>query len=338
MKHKNIYNSDYIPYLDGWRGLAIIGVLYAHFVPLGNSNWLGSFGVDLFFVLSGYLMGEVLFIKRQRLDAFFIRRFSRIFPVFFIYLLIAFTAANIINDKLYSISLIELLSTLTFMRSYLPFEPSIWSAQWSIGHIWSLNIEEHTYILLAMFAFCSKGKSHAYVLRLLGLSILMTFIFRYFYIINLIEAKSDFTLYSHVAAYAILVSVFFRLLVEWKYDFFMTKNLKSIVSIMSFVTAVLVSSPIIGKPILTPILLGISITYFDANPKFFTDILSIKLFRFFGKASFSLYVWQQIFHENIDNKFYGLCLALFIGFLSYAMIENPLRRLINRKYTTKNPI
>ncbi|MER9742940.1 acyltransferase family protein [Mesorhizobium sp. M0187] len=52
-----------LAYLDGWRGLSIALVLIGHFFPVPGIN-LGVLGVEFFFVLSGRLMGEILFIER----------------------------------------------------------------------------------------------------------------------------------------------------------------------------------------------------------------------------------------------------------------------------------
>jgi peptidoglycan/LPS O-acetylase OafA/YrhL len=73
-----------IDYLDGWRGLAILLVLVAHFLQL---KWmdLGTMGVDVFFVLSGMLMANILFVKKVSLTIFYKRRISRVFPVFIIF-------------------------------------------------------------------------------------------------------------------------------------------------------------------------------------------------------------------------------------------------------------
>lgn len=84
-----ILRSNHIPYLDGWRGVAIVLVLIGHFNDIGLV-WLGPFGVMLFFALSGRLMCELLFIKKVELVTFFFRRFSRILPTFWLFLLIVF--------------------------------------------------------------------------------------------------------------------------------------------------------------------------------------------------------------------------------------------------------
>ena len=65
-----------LPYLDGWRGLAIVLVLQSHF-GLGGG---GRLGVALFFALSGYLMGGLLFVRKPPLRQFWRRRVARIVP------------------------------------------------------------------------------------------------------------------------------------------------------------------------------------------------------------------------------------------------------------------
>ncbi len=81
-----------VDYLDGWRGIAILSLLLGHFVGffgvasrIGNA---GRLGVELFFVLSGLLMGRLLFVKKVEISTFYKRRISRIFPALYAYLLL----------------------------------------------------------------------------------------------------------------------------------------------------------------------------------------------------------------------------------------------------------
>ena len=59
-------------YLDGVRAIAILGVLFAHFITPDFIN-LGRAGVELFFVLSGRLMAQILFLNKQELTMFYWR-------------------------------------------------------------------------------------------------------------------------------------------------------------------------------------------------------------------------------------------------------------------------
>jgi len=75
-----IQRQFHIPALDGWRGLAILIVLTGHFGGYRVLPDLAPTGVNLFFVLSGRLMAEILFVRKTPLGPFFFHRFSRVYP------------------------------------------------------------------------------------------------------------------------------------------------------------------------------------------------------------------------------------------------------------------
>src|SRR5438552_18950079 len=85
----------HIPYLDGWRGLAIVLLLIGHFFPVPGINF-GAVGVNLFFVLSGYLMGGLLFVDHTPIPKFYRRRIARILPahLFFLACIVLVFAAS----------------------------------------------------------------------------------------------------------------------------------------------------------------------------------------------------------------------------------------------------
>ena len=325
-------SSHKIAYLDGWRGIAVIFVLYSHFLVIGNTNWLGSLGVDFFFALSGYLMAEVLFIKRQSLDKFFIRRASRIIPVFTIYIVIAVLVYRYFSTRTYVVPLDEIFSTLLFFRSYSPSIPSIWETPWAIGHLWSLNIEEHSYLWLALCALISRKHSNKFVMFLLICSLALTFVFRIVHQIGFLPSPSDFTLYSHVAAYGIFFSVLCRLVTEWGSSLSLSKNVNAYISLGCLCLAFLVSTPTVGKPVLAPFFLAVSLAKFSTVPQSIKYFFSNPILCWFGRVSFSLYVWQQIFYMNFENKIIGLFCSLAVAACSYYIIERPVRKFINRHY------
>lgn len=120
-------------------------VLHVVTTTLSRGGWLG---VDLFFVLSGFLVSGLLFREHQKYGAisakhFLIRRGFKIYPAF--WLLIAVTVVvKLLNGRF---QIAPLLSELLFVQNYGPF----W---W--GHTWSLAVEEHFYLLLvALLAYLS---------------------------------------------------------------------------------------------------------------------------------------------------------------------------------------
>ena len=81
-------SSGRLLYLDGWRGAAIFLVLFGHFVPIPGSD-AGRAGVELFFLLSGFLMGRLLLEKQVPLKRFFARRIGRVLPALSAFLIVA---------------------------------------------------------------------------------------------------------------------------------------------------------------------------------------------------------------------------------------------------------
>ena len=137
--------NERLDYLDGWRGLSILCVLQGHFLSIPGLD-LGGFGVLMFFCLSGRLMSHLLFEKRQSLGLFYRRRLSRIFPAFGLFVIAMFAMAAR-DGRVFSLA--EFSSTLLFTRTYFP-APGIWATGMPIGHLWSLNIEEHAYLLMSL--------------------------------------------------------------------------------------------------------------------------------------------------------------------------------------------
>jgi len=138
--------------LDVLRGIAILLVLgyhYDYFTLWSRAGWSG---VDLFFVLSGFLISGLLFSEYKRsgrIDTvrFLIRRGFKIYPAF--YVLMAVTAAHwlIFRGR---IPVNKFLSSLFFLQDYLPH---VW------GHGWSLAVEEHFYWLLPLLLLLMIARS-----------------------------------------------------------------------------------------------------------------------------------------------------------------------------------
>jgi peptidoglycan/LPS O-acetylase OafA/YrhL len=143
--------------LDVLRAFAVFFVIITHWGPAEFSSKLftqiyqkilpnGNFGVDLFFVLSGYLITRILINARIKseeesklkiIKAFYIRRSLRIFPAYFLLIILVL----ILGDKdVFK----HLLYYLTYTSNFLVFQTKNWN---SISHTWSLAVEEQFYIL-----------------------------------------------------------------------------------------------------------------------------------------------------------------------------------------------
>jgi peptidoglycan/LPS O-acetylase OafA/YrhL len=158
--------TNHVPVLDGLRGLAILMVLVAHFSGeslldryyphlgpvLTKVALMGLMGVDLFFVLSGFLITGILLDSRGRhgyFKNFYVRRFLRIFPLYyFVLVVVFFVGPHFIR---YDPAAQEILRHQGWMWAYLCNLPTgvNWdgSQVFMLGHFWSLAVEEQFYFL-----------------------------------------------------------------------------------------------------------------------------------------------------------------------------------------------
>src|SRR4029077_4802612 len=130
--------------LDILRCLAVLLILVHHagFIPIFTK--IGWVGVDLFFVLSGFLISGLLYSEFKRLGTirwgrFLIRRGLKIYPAFYVMILVTFLARQIIGSPH---TLGPYLREIFFIQNY---GPGVWQ------HTWSLGVEEHFYLLLPIF-------------------------------------------------------------------------------------------------------------------------------------------------------------------------------------------
>lgn len=153
----------HIPALDGIRGIAIILVLLFHLHIPGLS--LGWAGVPLFFVLSGFLITGILIdAKKEKfsyyIKSFYIKRTLRIFPLFYLYLILNFLALVVTNRPVdgyawyFSYLQNYHLGAEIYSQGYIPG---------IVAHTWSLAVEEQFYLLWPFVVFFLNRKQLAYL-------------------------------------------------------------------------------------------------------------------------------------------------------------------------------
>jgi peptidoglycan/LPS O-acetylase OafA/YrhL len=156
-----INSRDRIPSLDGLRGIAILLVFLFHYFPRDHRDplsalaSLGWSGVDLFFVLSGFLITGILTDTRDapnRFKAFYLRRILRLFPVYFVAVSIVVVGTHFLRGYrnwmdipffFYGSNIVELL----------PHSVSIFPPYFNCQHFWSLALEEQFYSIWPFVVF-----------------------------------------------------------------------------------------------------------------------------------------------------------------------------------------
>lgn len=178
---------QHLPELDGIRGIAILLVVYYHagqFVPDGGLQdvyvlvcILGWCGVDLFFVLSGFLITGILLDTRESPDyfrSFYGRRAVRIVPLYAVFLLLYFHVAIPLAHHLGKWPEISSAGEIWFW-TYLTNWRAAWGYEYkNISHFWTLAIEEQFYLVWPAVVFFAGRRSLRWVcLSLIAGSLLL---------------------------------------------------------------------------------------------------------------------------------------------------------------------
>jgi peptidoglycan/LPS O-acetylase OafA/YrhL len=150
------FRMNYIKQLDSVRAIAVFLVIIWHWVPrnsVSENLHSGSLGVNVFFVLSGFLITQILLSDRNKTEHlntsrwaamknFYGRRFLRIVPIYYLTILLA----SLLNERFsLGISSGEITSNLTYTSNFYIYVNKAWPL--ASLHFWSLAVEEQFYII-----------------------------------------------------------------------------------------------------------------------------------------------------------------------------------------------
>ena len=206
--------------LDSLRGIAILIVVAYHY---NLAPFLGGVGVDMFFVLSGFLLGGTLLDKKEApnyFKAFYARRVCRIFPLYFLslflLLILLLAAPFTLGWWLFGDSIrflladpIPLWSYFTFTQNFEMVEQGAWGTPW-LAHAWSLAVVEQFYLILPFLVRFVSRERLPYLLTglILAAPLSRTILFDFhphgdFALYVLMPCRADSLLMGVLCAYAI---------------------------------------------------------------------------------------------------------------------------------------
>jgi peptidoglycan/LPS O-acetylase OafA/YrhL len=334
-----------IPALDGWRGIAILLVLFDHIqAALFGRYWLpwmqtGQHGVTIFFVLSGFLItSKLLETPTHRIDlkSFYIRRFFRLMPVAWAYLAVLWISGEISRQRWISGG--EIASCVLFFRNFFGPGRSLYAA-----HFWSLSIEEQFYLVWPCLLLLAGIRISRWFAVGGALAIA---IYREMHWASYECQWLSFQ--TQVRADALLVGCLLALLLA-------DPKLRSLtqrwcrfgwipaLAILLWAVARFHWLPPLFECVAIAGLIASSAMY--SQSIFVRPLLSPSLI-WMGKISYSVYVWQQFFfvHRGVSVTAPVLCLMPVFALGSYSWIELPAARLgrhitekLKRKVSVTNP-
>ena len=182
---------DYRADIDGLRGIAIILVLFFHFEIGGLDN--GFLGVDIFFVISGFLITQLISkeidAEKFSISEFYCRRIRRLFPALFFMLLLVSIASFIFFDRdsfeKFGFSLVTtsfFASNIWFWTETGYFAPS--ALEKPLLHTWSLSVEEQFYLFFPLLLLLCRRflfQSPLLIITSLFILSLLSYLYGFYY-------------------------------------------------------------------------------------------------------------------------------------------------------------
>jgi peptidoglycan/LPS O-acetylase OafA/YrhL len=331
-----LLNQKYLPTLDGLRAVAVIIVIIAHLnhrvfkselidtiIPTGN------LGVYIFFVLSGFLITTLLLKEKVKtgtisLTSFYRRRFFRIIPVAYLFLLVVMLLKVVFALP---ITWAQVGFCFLFFRSMegnfnRPF----------VGHFWSLSYEEQYYL---MYPIVLK-KSLKLFLALIGLVLLLQFFYGIPYLYHHVQfpgKKIIYRLFIHsfdgLAIGSLFAVLMFQKIIKPLHSKYLGLINLLLIASFIFLHALPINFPV---KIFSSSLIALFIMFniHPNNKTIFYTFLNWKPMVFLGQLSYSIYIWQQLFTMDLpwagkstllDSIWLNLVVLFIVAYCSYNFYE-----------------
>lgn len=347
----------HMPALDGLRAIAILIVMVYHLewlIPQLHPYVKGGFlGVDVFFVLSGFLITSILLSEKEKTGGisllnFYIRRCLRLIPAFWLFLIGIYVFGSFLlpqfqADLVYGRN--DFLYAITYTMNW--FSATNTGFDSNLNHSWSLAIEEQFYIIWSLIlftAFSGKWKNRHILLLTLGL-IAVLCLSR---VIRASEGTNWRVLYysTDTRIDSLLMGCTASMLFVWKIltadvinrAWFRLLLLGSVIGSLVVLFAFSHESTglyIVGLPVFT-ITIAIMLFWLASSENTVVHrLLSNNVLRWIGNLSYSLYLWHYLMYEYAKKEFIpsgsqifvAVGLAFAMAASSYYLVEKPFLRL-----------
>jgi len=353
-------NLKYRPEIDGLRAISVIAVLIYHsdLTIFGRYFFNGGFiGVDIFFIISGYLIGSIIINELNLYGKFsyinfLIRRIRRILPVLFFIISVSliFSYFYLLPNNFIDLAKSILSSVLFSSNYYFSYAGDVYDAVDSkylpFLHTWSLSVEEQFYIIFPMILILIFKFYKDHFIKILSFILLASFLFAIYSSKN----HPTYNFYSLPSrAWEILIGVIIA-----KYEInnggFPKIRNQLLNNILTFAGFFLILASFYffneemslpSYPTLLPLIGTCILIIFTGNDDFITKFLTNRIIVFCGLISYSLYLWHypiysfsyilEFSYENVSRRL--ILFTVLLSVLTYYFIEKPFRniKLISNK-------
>lgn len=351
---------NYIKHLDGLRGLAVILVILFH---SGKEIFSGGYiGVDIFFVISGFLITGVIYQKLKNnsfsFSEFYSKRIKRLIPPLIIVKIFSLIVGFYLMSPYQFFTLIDqaFYSSILFSNFYLSENSDYFSLSTlenPLMHTWSLSLEEQFYLIFPfLFIFLYYTHKNRIVLFLISFALISLLIAQWGGNLTFekpyVEDNLFFFNQPGFASYFLPIGRFFEFLLG-SASYFLSdrfKRLKISHEIISYIGFFLIFLSLIlcdrnsnfpNLLTLMPVIGSILIIIFNKTKNTKINFLNYKPLLFVGTISYSLYLWHQPLFAFYRIKFSSnipiihILIIILISFifasLSYLFFEKKLKKL-----------
>ena len=343
------YRAD----IDGLRSVAILMVVLYHAFPETIKS--GYIGVDVFFVISGFLISTIIFssVELNRFDIvqFYQRRIARIFPAL-ILIMIASIAIGwfVLIGPEYKELGKHLMGGATFVSNFILRQESGYfdtpSETKPLLHLWSLAIEEQFYIFwpLIITLIWKVKWSFLKISLVIGVT-------SFVYNIALIDSDPESAFYLPFSRFweLMLGSVLAYLVLYKTEKISFHRDLQSAIGFIFLTTAVILFGDFLAYPGWWALLptLG-SMLIISAGPHAWLNqkLLANHIMVWIGLISYPLYLWHWVLLTYLKIEEYGspssvnrmaaICVSFLLAWLTYKFVETPVRSRKDQLFMTKN--
>lgn len=343
----------YIKGINGLRAVAVILVIISHWFPKTfflNKLPLGNIGVDIFFVISGFLITSVLLKDSQDIEAkknsffsklkiFFLKRTIRIFPIYYALLFFLYlTNGNEFRDYF--------VYYLTYTSNYLFYYTQDWHG--FAAHFWSLAVEEQFYLFWPILLFLISKKNHLFLILFL---ILSGIVYSFFVDENMSRILTISC--SHALGFGALLAYLEFYKIKWRIKFYtIIKSLFYPLVVLTIFNYLIIDTDFYPLRLVVSILtLRILILCIDENyNSLLFKFLNLNFLNYLGIISYGIYLYHnivpkyftrvirtynvEIFKNELSNIYIqmGVCflVLILVSSLSWYLFEKPLLKL--KKY------